>query len=48
MTFKDANRVISHRSKQHLYLINSSARAINVGGTLRPRAFAVLRLSRIA
>jgi hypothetical protein len=33
-----------HRSKQSLYSITSSARASNVGGTVRPSALAVLRL----
>jgi hypothetical protein len=33
-----------HRSKQHHYSITSSARASSVGGTSRPRDFAVLRL----
>ena len=33
-----------HRSKQQLYSITSSARARSVGGTVRPSAFAVLRL----
>src|SRR6478672_2473026 len=32
------------RSKQHRYSITSSARAMSVGGTVRPSAFAVLRL----
>jgi hypothetical protein len=33
-----------HRSKQHLYSITSSARVSIVGGTVRPSAFAVLRV----
>jgi hypothetical protein len=35
---------LMHCSKQHLYLITSSARASNVAGTSRPSARAVLRL----
>src|ERR1039458_4951737 len=35
---------LMHRSKQHLYSITSSARAISVGGTVTPIVFAVLRL----
>jgi hypothetical protein len=33
-----------HRSKEPLYSITSSSRASGVGGTVRPSAFAVLRL----
>ena len=43
-----ANDAMGHltmrRSKQHAYSITSSARASTIRGTLRPRAFAVLRL----
>jgi hypothetical protein len=35
---------LMHRSKMYLYSITSSARASNVGGTVRPSALAVLRL----
>ena len=35
-----------HRSKQRHYSITSSARARSVGGTSRPSALAVLRLTR--
>src|SRR5712691_1965884 len=35
---------LMHRSKQHLYSITSSARASKEGDTVRPSAFAVLRL----
>jgi hypothetical protein len=33
-----------HRSKMYLYSITSSPRASSIGGTVRPSAFAVLRL----
>src|SRR5450759_4999985 len=36
---------LMHRSKQHLYSITSSARASTDGGTVRPIAFAALRLT---
>src|SRR5262249_29307048 len=39
-----ANRDFSRRSKKHRYSITLSARAISVGGTVKPSAFAVLRL----
>ena len=35
---------VSNRSKQHLYSITSSAAASSLSGTVRPSAFAVLRL----
>ena len=35
---------LMQRSKQHLYSITSSARTSKGGGTVRPSAFAVLRL----
>src|SRR6266481_297273 len=35
---------LMHRSKQRLYSITSLARASSIGGTVRPRALAVLRL----
>jgi len=38
----------THSSKQRLYSITSSARASNAGGTLSPRALAVLRLMAIS
>src|SRR5262249_14573370 len=40
-----ANPVLMRRSRKHRYSITSSARASSVGGTLRPSAFAVLRLT---
>jgi hypothetical protein len=39
-----ANSGLLHRSKQQCYSITSSARASSVGGTVKPNAFAVLRL----
>ena len=42
--YRCANRVLTHRSKQHGYSITSSARASSEGGTSRPSALAVLRL----
>jgi hypothetical protein len=39
-----ANRDLTHCSKRDRYSITSSARASSVGGTVRPSAFAVLRL----
>jgi hypothetical protein len=39
-----ARKRLMHRRKQCLYSITSSARAENVGGTLRPSTFAVFRL----
>src|SRR5450759_4611044 len=39
-----ANRRHSHRSKQHLYTITSSARVSSVGEMFRPSTLAVLRL----
>ena len=39
-----ANFELLHRSKQRHHSITSSARASNVGGTVRPSAIAVLRL----
>ena len=39
-----AKNELMHRSKPHLYSITSSARPMSVLGTLRPSAFAVLRL----
>jgi hypothetical protein len=35
---------LMHRSKQHIYSITSSAVATSDGGTVRPSAFAVLKL----
>jgi len=39
-----ASNGLLHRSDQRRYSITSSARASSVGGTIRPSAFAVLRL----
>ena len=39
-----ANAELMHRSKRHLYSITSSARPLNVSGTVMPSAVAVLRL----
>src|SRR5207248_1187110 len=39
-----AKNGLMRRNKLHLYSITSSARASNVGGTVRPSALAVLRL----
>jgi hypothetical protein len=36
---------VSKRSKQHSYSITSSARASSVGGTSRPRTFAVIKFT---
>src|SRR6266702_8729581 len=41
---RSANSGLMHRSKQHLHSSTSSARASIVGGMVRPRALAVLRL----
>jgi hypothetical protein len=42
---RSANCGLMHRSKPHLHSITSSARASRVGGTSRPSAFAVFRLT---
>jgi hypothetical protein len=41
---KGANSGLTHRSKQHLYSITTSARASSVGGTSIPSALAVFIL----
>ena len=42
---KGANKRLMHRSKRHLYSITLSARPSSEGGTARPSALAVLRLT---